>query len=368
MPFSQSHLTSIASQFTVEGALTAVEPFGSGHINDTFACTYRTSSGERRYVLQRINHHVFKDPAKVMENIQRVTAHLARKYAALGRDPLRSTLTFLPSAGGGMLVTDDQGNFWRMCLLIENARTYDEGGDPTRGRSAARAFGEFQVMLADLPGRRLHETIPDFHNTARRFDALLTAITRDSHNRAVKAKSQITFALRREANAPVITDLMARGVVPERVTHNDAKLNNVMFDGAGEKAICVIDLDTVMPGSVLYDFGDMVRVAANRGAEDEQDITRVGLNLPMFEQLAVGYLEATRSVLVAEETSRLALAARLITFEQGIRFLTDYLCGDVYYKTHRPAHNLERARAQFALVADMERATVQMEKTLKAGD
>lgn len=357
-------LSDTFSQFTVPGKVTEIVPFGTGHINDTYACRCRTGDGETRWVLQRLNHEVFRRPFDVMENISRVTAHVREAVVERGGDPAREVLEFVPAADGSLLFERDDHTFWRVCRLVEGACTYDEPPGTAQVRAAARAFGEFQSQLSSLGKPRLHETIPGFHHTPSRFEALRRAVDRDEHGRVGAAQESIAFALARVDTASVLTDLYDAGLVPERVTHNDTKLNNVMFDNATGEALCVIDLDTVMPGLALYDFGDMVRVAANRGAEDDPDTARVGVDLGLFAELSQGYLEALRGVLNEAEIEHLAIAPRLISLEQGVRFLTDYLEGDHYYKVHSADHNLQRCRAQFALVADMERQDKEMRRVI----
>jgi Ser/Thr protein kinase RdoA (MazF antagonist) len=348
-------LARTVAQFQVEGDLLDIAPFGSGHINDTYACRFAANGTEVRWVLQRLNHEVFTKPYEVMENIGRVTEHLRRVASAQGGDIDRVSLSFVHTTDGALLYEREDATYWRVCAMLEGARTYDEPTGPDQVYAAARAFGGFQTALSDLPGARLHETIPGFHHTPGRVLALAAAVAADRHGRAEEAADAIRFADERREQAAVVAGLMGSGAIPERVTHNDTKLNNVMFDVASGEALCVIDLDTVMPGAALYDFGDMVRVAANTGAEDDTDLARVGLDLELFGCLVEGYLAAVRGVLNGAEMEHLAFSARLMALEQGIRFLTDYLDGDWYYKVHRDRHNLERARAQFALVADMER-------------
>jgi aminoglycoside phosphotransferase (APT) family kinase protein len=319
-----------------------------------------------RYILQRINDRIFRDVPALMENIQRVTEHAARRVAGDGGDDAsRRTLTLVPTREGRAVHRDAAGGWWRCYLFIEGARTHDLIEHPRQAREAAQAFGEFQKLLADLPGSRLHETIPDFHHTRRRFENLQKAIGADVRGRAAEARAEIAFVAEREAMVDVLLDLQAAGEMPERITHNDTKLNNVMIDAVTETGICVIDLDTVMPGLALYDFGDMVRSAVNAAAEDERDLARVEARLPFFEALVEGYVAATRSFLVPAESAHLAFSGRLITFEIGMRFLTDFIEGDVYFKTKRPGHNLERARNQFALLRSLEAQRATMERIVK---
>jgi Ser/Thr protein kinase RdoA (MazF antagonist) len=295
-----------------------------------------------------------------MENIQRVTAHLGARMAD-DPDRLRRVLTLVPIRSGGVLHTDAGGNYWRAYHFIAKAKTYDAVRSPDQAFQAAKAFGEFQRMLADLPSPRLHDTIPDFHHTPKRFAALERAIDADVAGRAAAAKREIDFALARGSICSVLLD----AGLPERVTHNDTKINNVMLDDATGEGICVIDLDTVMPGLVSYDFGDMVRTAASSAPEDERDLSKVNLQFPLFEALARGYLSSASDFLTMEEKRYLAFSGKLITFEIGIRFLTDFLSGDTYFKVHREGHNLDRSRAQFKLLESIEQQEEKMAKLIE---
>ncbi|HWD91303.1 MAG TPA: aminoglycoside phosphotransferase family protein [Verrucomicrobiae bacterium] len=340
---------SVAGRFQICGKFLGAESYGSGHINDTYRVRFDQAGTTTRYILQRINHDVFKQPVLLMENIQRVTAHLAKKLA--GRpDVSRRVLTLIPEQEGVCYHRDEQGNYWRAYLFIEKARSYDAVENPRQAFEAAKAYGNFQKLLADLPAPRLHDTIPDFHHTPKRFAALTRAIESDSCNRAAEAKSEIDFALKRAS----MTDALIRAALPERVTHNDTKFNNVMLDDETGEGICVVDLDTLMPGLALYDFGDMVRTATSSTKEDERDLTKIKMQFPMFEALARGYLAAAGGFLTPAEKKLLTLSGKLITFEIGIRFLTDFLEGDTYFKVHRKGHNLDRARTQFKLVESIE--------------
>ena len=354
------NLQTISSQFQIPGDYVSAQPYGSGHINDTFAVTYWQTTGSVRYLFQRINHHVFKNPVALMENIQRVTAHLRAKLA--GQSDLdRRTLTLIPTRTGPPYHRDEAGNYWRAYIFIEQARTYDAVESPQQAFAAAQAFGRFQKLLTDLPAPRLHDTIPDFHHTPNRFAALELAIVADSCNRAALAKDEIAFALERQ---PITAVLIDAGL-PERITHNDTKFNNVMLDDATGEGLCVIDLDTVMPGLALYDFGDQVRTTTSPAKEDERDLSKVGLQFAMFEALVRGYLSEAREFLTPAERRYLVLAGKLITFEIGIRFLADYLAGDVYFKIHREGHNLDRCRTQFRLVESIEHQENQMHKLVE---
>lgn len=354
-PVSQEELAVVARAFGLAGQFLRGAPHGSGHINDTFAVELVRNNATTRYILQRINHRIFTDVPALMENIQRVTAHLrAKTRATLGPDAAGRVLTLVPQPDGCPFHRDPLGCFWRCYVFIEGARTYDVIETTRQAFEAARAFGHFQRLLVDLPGPRLRETIPNFHHTRKRFEALCHAVAEDRHDRAGGARAEIDFVLGHEAIVDVLQHLHDTGAIPERVTHNDTKLNNVMLDDRTQEAVSVIDLDTVMPGFALHDFGDMVRSATNSAAEDERDLSRVAMRLPMYEALVAGYLSAAGGFLNATERAHLAFAGRLITFEIGLRFLTDHLAGDVYFKVHRPGHNLDRARNQFALVRSIE--------------
>lgn len=338
-----------AHAFSIEGALTGAEPYGSGHINDSYRAVFQRNGSQASYILQRINHRIFKNPVTLMENIERVTAHLGAQVAG-HPDRNRRVLTLVPTRSGGVLHVDEKGDYWRAYLFIDRATTYNSVGSPDQAFQAAKAFGEFQRMLADLPAPRLHDTIPDFHHTPKRFAALEQAIAADVAGRVALAQPEIDFALARK---PLASAIINAGL-PERVTHNDTKINNVMLDDATGEGTCVIDLDTVMPGLAAYDFGDMVRTATSPAAEDEQDLSKVRMEFPLFEALARGYISTAGGFLTAEEKESLAVAGKLITFEIGIRFLTDYLSGDTYFKVHRQGHNLDRTRTQFKLLESIE--------------
>jgi hypothetical protein len=364
--FTNEQLATVCRSFSAEGRFIDGRPHGTGHINDTFAITLGETGARRRVILQRVNRHVFKDVPALMENFARVTTHLASKAAAQAAgNGRRATLTLVPTIDGGNHHQDGNGDYWRMSPFIERTITHEVVRDPRDAREAARAYGEFQRLVADLPGPRLHETIPFFHDTPRRFAALERAIQADAAGRVPLAEREIDFARRRQALAGMLLDLHARGEAPERITHNDTKINNVMFDDTTGRAICVVDLDTVMPGLALYDFGDMARSATNAAAEDEVDLSRVHMQLPVFEGLVRGFIEGVGPLLTPAERAHLASSARLITFEIGIRFLTDFLEGDVYFKTHRVNHNLDRCRCQFALVRSMEEQAGAMESAVE---
>jgi len=339
-------LQSIARQFRTQGEPVQIAPVPVGHINDTYLVT----AAGNRYILQRINQIVFKNPVQVMVNIVRITEHIQAKLAVADPQSVSRQLEVIPANGGSGYYRDAAGNVWRMYNFIENAVTYDSLQSPTLAREAARMFGWFQRLLIDLPGPSLHETIPGFHNTSRRLERFQEVLKADVANRAKNAKAEIDFVFENAAICHVLSDLVKRGEVPIRVAHNDAKINNVMFDTSTGQGVCVIDLDTVMPGLSAYDFGDLVRTATCAAAEDERDLSKVGVDITLFEALAQGFVAGTGSFLTPAERRHLVFGGKLITFEQLIRFLTDYLAGDVYYKVHRADHNLDRSRTQMRLV------------------
>lgn len=358
---SEYDIGSIARQFQVDGEFLGAYPHGSGHINDSYCVTFRHGVTPVRYLLQRINHSIFKSPAALMENIERVTSHLARKLSA-ETDAHRMTLALNPARGGMAWYVDAEGNYWRMYRFIEGARTYDAVESTEQAFQAAKAFGRFQRLLIDLPPPRLHDTIEDFHNTPRRFTALEQAIASDVAHRSVAAGPEIEFAVERGSIASVLQNAN----LPERIAHNDTKLNNVMFDDITGEGICVIDLDTVMPGLALHDFGDMVRTATSPAKEDEQDLSRVTMQFSMFEALLRGYLASAGDFLTAAEKQHLVFSTKLLAFEQGIRFLTDYLQGDTYYKVNRSEHNLHRCRTQFQLLRSIEQQEEKMHRLMES--
>ena len=342
------------AQFDLEGKLVDQQPYGNGHINDTFLLTYETSNGDRKYILQRMNHAIFKKPQQLMENVVNVTEYLRRVIKEQGGDPDRETLNVIKTRNGENYYEDSGHNYWRVFLYIERTMCLEQVESAKDFYDSAVAFGNFQRMLADYPAEELHETIPNFHNTPSRFRDFQKAVQEDKLGRAALAKEEIAFALEREKDTPVLLDLLAEGKLPLRVTHNDTKLNNILFDADTKKALCIIDLDTVMPGLSHYDFGDSIRFGASTGAEDEKDLSKIELDLSLFETFTKGFLEGCGGSLTEKEIEMLPMGAKLMTYECGIRFLADFLEGDVYFKIHRKEHNLDRARTQFKLIADME--------------
>ena len=344
----------ILYQFPLPGDIKEIKLCKIGHINDTFVVRTVRNGHAHQFVMQRINREVFHRPRELMANIFRVTAFLKAKIQEEGGDPARETLTMIPTREGDPYLITPQGEFWRSYYFIDGAHTYQRVASPRHLFEAARAFGRFIRLLDDFPAQELHETIPDFHHTPKRFQALLSAVEKDAYNRAYIARDLIAFAEARVERIGQVIDALASGEIPQRVTHNDTKFDNVLIDDVTGEGVCVVDLDTVMPGSALYDFGDFVRTGANTGAEDEQNLDRVSLSLDYFEAIARGFLQETSEILTPLEREWLPFGAWLLTFEVAMRFLTDYLNGDVYFRIHRPQHNLDRARAQFKLVADIE--------------
>ena len=348
-------LKAVSTLFDLRGDFVHGYSYGSGHINDTY-CIWVDQAGQRiRYILQRVNHNVFKQPIPLMENVKRVTDHaLKRLKEEQCPEAYRRTLTLVPSVDGKPYALDSDGNCWRVYPFIERARTYDQIETTKQCQEAARAFGEFQKLTADLPGEPLFETIPNFHNTTSRLAALKEAIQSDPLGRVKEVQKEIDWYLSRESDCHLVVDYLKSGELPLRCTHNDTKLNNVMLDDVTGEGICVIDLDTTMPGSAIYDFGDMIRTATSPAAEDEKDVSKVTMRMFMFEALVQGYLSSAKSFLTPLEKSLLPFSGKLLTMECGIRFLTDYLSGDVHFKIHRPEHNLDRCRTQMALVESIE--------------
>lgn len=345
----------------INGRLLQKDPYGNGHINDTFRLRYETPDhSEKNYILQRMNHAIFRNPPLLMENIVNVTEHLRGIILSRGGDADRETLNVLKTRDGASFFRDTDNNYWRIFPFVERSICLEKVTSAKDFYDSAVAFGGFQKMLADYPAKTLHETIPNFHNTPSRFRDFQRAVQNGDRERAALAEKEIAFALDRASETAVLTDLLDRGELPLRVTHNDTKLNNILFDKDTGKALCIIDLDTVMPGLSLYDFGDSIRFGASTGAEDETDLDKVTLDLSLFEAFTKGYLEGCDGSLTAREIEMLPMGAKLMTYECGIRFLADFLTGDTYFKIHRANHNLDRARTQFKLVADMEAKWDQM--------
>lgn len=358
-------LREIINQFALEGTVIGAEEYGSGHINDTYLVKTRGQEKERKYIFQRMNTVIFKNPRELMENVVGVTSYLEQRILERGGDPRRETLHVVPLKNGEKYYLDEEGSCCRVYDYIEDATSFDAVEKPEDFYESAVAFGNFQSLLADYPAHTLHETIPDFHNTGKRYEAFLQALEADAFKRAENVRAESAFLQSRAEEMTVLIQMLEQGQLPLRVTHNDTKLNNIMIDNETGRGICVIDLDTVMPGLSLYDFGDAIRFGANTGAEDETDLEKVSLDIKLYELYVKGYIEGCKGSLTENELRMLPMGAKIMTLECGMRFLTDYLQGDVYFKTHRDAHNLIRCRTQLALVADMERKWSEMEAVVK---
>lgn len=345
----------IKEHFNFEGEYTGYYSIHNGHINNTYVLEFNHNGNYRAYLLQQINTYVFTSPDKLMENVVGVTEYLHKIIVENGGDPERETLNVIKTKDGAPYFVSKDNRYWRCYNFITDAYTCQAIENPVVFYNSAVAFGNFQRLLADYPADSLHETIPNFHNTVSRYNDLMEAVKNNIAGRLDSVKEEVKFAQEREADTHVVVDLIAEGKLPMRVTHNDTKLNNVMFDNNTDKGICVIDLDTVMPGSSLYDFGDSIRFGANHAAEDEKDLSLVYLDLNLFEQYCRGYLESAGKSLTKTEIEYLPFSAKLMTFECGMRFLGDYLNGDTYFKIRYPEHNLDRCHTQFALVADIEK-------------
>lgn len=345
--------------------LKGCERYGSGHINDTFLVVCGDSDSDRKYILQRMNHEVFKDPVGLMKNVDGVTRFMRAQIIRQGGDPDRETLNLVPTTAGQVYVKDSLDNYWRCYLFIGNATCYNLVEKQEDFYQSGKAFGHFQRMLADYPADQLSETIPGFHDTPKRFETFKQAVTADAMGRVASVTKEIQFVTEREADMHVAKDMLTVGTLPLRVTHNDTKLNNIMIDDTTGEALCIIDLDTIMPGLSIFDFGDSIRFGANTAEEDEQDLSKVTLSLPLFDVYTRGFLEGFGASLTGAEKQMLPMGAKLMTLECGMRFLTDYLQGDTYFKIHREGHNLDRTRTQFELVADMERKWKKMQEIVE---
>ena len=344
-----------AGAFLLEGDPFICRPYGSGHINTTFRVSCRLGDGSHRhYILQQMNKNVFTKPDQLMENVVGVTTFLRKKIIEQGGDPDRETLNIIKTKAGKNYFVDCLDGYWRVYQFIEDAFSYDLVEKPDDFYQSALAFGNFQHLLADYPAATLHETIEGFHDTAARFEAFKKAAAADVMGRAAGVQEEIRFVMENEIYTHVLGDLLAKKELPLRVTHNDTKLNNVMIDKATGKGLCVIDLDTVMPGLSVNDFGDSIRFGASTALEDEQDLSKVSCSMELFEVYTKGFMEGCRGSLTEKETEMLPMGALVMTLECGMRFLTDYLSGDTYFKIHREKHNLDRDRTQFKLVSDMK--------------
>lgn len=347
--------------FNVEGEIQSVEPFGSGHINDTLCATVVNNGKVHKYVLQKMNTEIFQDPQGLMNNIIKVTEYLKNIINSRGGDVSRETLHFYPTQDGHLFYEDDKGQCWRLEDLVANTKSYDMAATPEMFMNTGVAFGQFMSDLADFPAEELVEVIPNFHHTGKRFETFEKEVNANQAGRIETCREEVEFALAHKDLALSLVNQLAEGKLPLRVTHNDTKINNILMDEATDQPICIIDLDTIMPGACAYDFGDSIRFGASSAEEDEQDLSKVYMRMDLFEAFTKGYMQAVGKTLTPEEAKSLAIGAAVITFETGIRFLGDYLNGDTYFKVHRPGQNLDRARTQFKLVADMEKKMEEMQ-------
>lgn len=350
-----SNIPEVLTLFALEGSVDGYERYGSGHINDTFRVTTLAGGKEIHYILQRMNDDIFKDPVSLMKNISGVTSFLRRKIEENGGDPSRETLNLVKTKEGGDYLLDRLGSYWRVYEFIEGATCFNLVEKPEDFYQSGKAFGNFQRLLSDYPADQLTETIPDFHNSPARFKKFVRVAQEDILKRCHEVQAEIKFVMDRADELGIAQRMLENGKLPLRVTHNDTKLNNIMIDDITGQALCIIDLDTIMPGLSIFDFGDSIRFGANTAAEDETDLSKVSLSLELFDVYTKGFLEGCQGSLTKAEIDMLPMGAKLMTLECGMRFLTDYLEGDVYFKIHREKHNLDRARTQFALVADMEK-------------
>ena len=363
-----SDIQTIAAKFATTRPIYACEEFGGGHIHDSYLVTAGKAESPTRYLLQRINDTVFTTPKRVMENILRVTEHVSGCLRSRSLpDVERRVLSLVPAKEGQHGLRLAGGEYWRMYRFIEQTRVHLDADTPQLAFDAAYAFGVFQVTLKVLPGPPLHDTIPDFHNTPLRFARLQSAIRADPSGRASLAGNEIDALIKRKELGGILAAKQLDGSLPIRTVHNDAKISNVLFDRATNDVLCVVDLDTVMPGLSLHDFGDMVRSMATCAGEEKTCLERVEVNLSMFEALADGFLQSTRGFLTAQERQLMVAAGQVITLEQAVRYLTDYLQGDTYYKTTRAHHNLDRCRNQLQLLASLERHATALQRTVDHG-
>jgi hypothetical protein len=343
----------IASNFCIEGNIETIVPHGSGHINDTFHVK-NTNPALPGYLLQRINHHVFENVPALMANVQLVTSHLKKKLALVaGSNPDKEVLTIVLAKDGQCFFCDAEGNYWRMYCFLKDTKSYDLVLTEQQAYEGGKAFGKFQLLLADLDAGLIYETIKGFHDITMRLDNLNKVVLADPENRVKDVLPELSFVMERSRAMVTIINLGKEGKLPLRIIHNDTKFNNILLD-ANDHGQCVIDLDTVMPGYVAYDFGDAIRTIINTASEDEEDLTKIDLSIPLFTAYAQGYFESAGGFLTDTEVKSLSMGVLLIPYMQGVRFLTDYIAGDVYYKTHFAGHNLQRTRAQFQLLRKLE--------------
>lgn len=358
-------LQAIIKQFQLNGKPVAINPTGNGHINDTFKITMESNGTKTNYILQRINQYVFKKPEELMSNMIRVTEHIRKKVLEQGENADERCINLYPALDGKKWYLDPDGNYWRLYRFVENAIGYETAPGPEIVYEAGKAIGQFQSWLADIPGGPMYETIPFFNHPVFLVDHFKEVLEKDSHQRAASAKEIIDLVLSKAYDMQKLYRLGEAGLLPLRISHNDTKINNILMDPVTNEAICIIDLDTIMSGFALNDFGDSVRTSCNQGAEDDPDLDNVKINLENFEAFTKGYLSKAKSFLTPVEVENLAFSAMLYPFLIGLRFITDYLDGDCYFKIHHENHNLQRAKAQFKLMQDIEANLATMEGIVK---
>jgi hypothetical protein len=360
----KTDLADVFRHFRSEGTFLKGEPFGSGHIHDTYKIT-TAEEKSHNYILQRINTNIFRDVEELQNNIYQVTTHIRKKLSAIpGADPDRETLTIVPTVDDKLYYRDDNGEYWRVYIFIERHRSYDKVETPEQAYEGGRAIGRFETLIAGLDPSGIYEVLPGFHDMEMRLNNFYKVLEKDPEKRASAIKEDVQFVLDRAEEMMTIKRLGKEGKIPLRITHNDTKFNNVLLD-ENDKSLCVIDLDTVMPGYIHYDFGDAIRTTANSTFEDEKDLSKVFVRLDLYEAFARGFMEEVRDVLNDTEIDYLPFSARMLTFIIGLRFITDYIDGDHYFKIHHPGHNLERARVQFRLVKSMEEHKEEMERIIR---
>ena len=357
-------LYDVFRHFGCKGSFDTGIPFGSGHIHDTYKVT-TAEAGQPNYILQKINTNIFRDVEELQSNIFQVTSYIRKKLATVpGSDPDRETLTIIPARDGKLYYRDEEGGYWRVYLFIERHKSYDRVETTEQAYQGGRAIGRFERLIAGLDPSGIYEVLPGFHDMELRLNNFFSVLEKDPENRASAIRKDIQFVMDRAEEMKIIKELGKAGKIPLRITHNDTKFNNVLLD-ENDKSLCVIDLDTVMPGYIHYDFGDAIRTSANSTFEDEKDLEKVFVRMDLFEAFTKGFLEETRNELSTPEKNHLAFSACMMTFIIGLRFLTDYLDGDHYFKIHHPGHNLERARVQFKLVKSMEDHAEEMEEIVR---
>ncbi len=354
----------LVNQFAIDGTFKLHEPIVTGHINDTYLIS-TAEADKPDYILQRVNHNIFKNVPKLQENIVRVVDHIRVKLSNIpASDVARNVVTLIPAKDGKWFHQDNEGNFWRILVFIPESHSYDQLSSEILAYKAGKAFGEFGALLVDLPGEPLYETIKDFHNMEWRLQQFRDAVKDNLANRLESVKEEIGFVEERAEEMCIVQKLGREGKLPKRIVHCDTKINNVLFD-ENDDTLCVIDLDTVMSGYITSDFGDAIRTGANTGEEDDADLNKVSLNLGLFKGYAEGFITGGASFLTKEEIGVLAFSGKLFAFMQAVRFLTDYINGDTYYKIHHPMHNLQRTKAQFKLLFSMEAQYIEMCKIVE---